>query len=273
MAIGQSRYEVKRAAREQNPSAWSVSDHKIHAHLSRARYQGRILAFLNWARQQESIRTLEQLDPQASTLLARYLSERLAAGQTPATVQSIRAALRIFFDDDTLADEVQVPRREREKITRSRGPAKRDSHFQAANWTTLIEFLKGTGLRGSEIKALQVRDVRQNEDGRAEVFVVGGKGGKQRTVTARKNSTELVLAAVAGREPLERVFPQVPDRINSQALRREFAQQLYMELSGRPLPPKEGRLKRSDYDREAALLVSHQLGHNRVDVMLRSYLR
>lgn len=273
MAVGESRYEAKRALRAANASTWSLSDDKIHSHQSRHDYQGRILDFVSWARRQERFQKLEQLDQRAPVLVTRYLSERLAAGQTPATIQGIRAALRLFFRNRTLADDLKLPKREREKITRSRVPAKRDSHFQPANWVTLIEFLKGTGLRDSEIKALQARDVRQTEEGRAEVYVVSGKGGKKRTVVARKSYTEIVLAAIVGKEPMERIFPRVPQRIKSQALRREFAQGLYMEISGRPLPPKEGRLKRSDYDREAALIVSHQLGHNRVDVVLRHYLR
>ena len=35
MAIGQSRYKAKRAAREQNPSDWTVSTEKIHSQGSR----------------------------------------------------------------------------------------------------------------------------------------------------------------------------------------------------------------------------------------------
>lgn len=273
MAIGESRYEAKRAAHEQNPSTWTVTTEKIHAHTTRADYQQHVLAFANWARQQEGIRTLEALDAQSSVLAARYLSERLAAGQSPYTLQAIRAALRLFFSNRALAGDVQLPRRKREGITRSRGPAQRDSHFQPDNWQPLIQTLQGIGLRRSEVEALQARDVRQTEDGRAEVSVHAGKGGRPRTVIARAGYTQIVLAAVEGKEPTERVFPRVPDRLDVHALRREFAQGLYQELSGRPLPPAHGRLRPTDYDLEAAELVSKQLGHNRVDVVLRHYLR
>jgi integrase len=273
MAIGESRFEAKRAAHEQDPSIWTVTTGRIHSHTTRADYQQHVLAFLNWARQQQGIRTLEALDPQAPVLAARYLSERLAAGQSPYTLQAVRAALRLFFSSRDLAGDVKLPRREREGITRSRGPAKRDAGFQPANWQPLMQFLRATGLRRAEVEALQARDVRVDEDGRAEVFVVGGKGGRPRTVVARAGFTQIVLAAAQGKEPLERVFPRVPDRLDVHALRREFAQQLYMELSGRPLPPAHGRLRPADYDLAAVEIVSKQLGHNRADVVLRHYLR
>jgi hypothetical protein len=56
--------------------------------------------------------------------------------------------------------------------------------------------------------------------------------------------------------------------------RREFAQALYLyHAPGRTLPPATGRLKRSDYDRDAAQRVSWALGHQRIDVVLRHYIR
>jgi hypothetical protein len=78
---------------------------------------------------------------------------------------------------------------------------------------------------------------------------------------------------VKGRDPDERVFPRIPSHLDVHALRREFAQGLYQDLSGRPLPLVTGRLRSEDYDDEAVALVSRALGHNRLDVVLRHYLR
>jgi len=39
------------------------------------------------------------------------------------------------------------------------------------------------------------------------------------------------------------------------------------------LPPVAGRLRRDEYDHAAAQQVSWALGHNRLDVVLRHYLR
>jgi hypothetical protein len=57
------------------------------------------------------------------------------------------------------------------------------------------------------------------------------------------------------------------------AYRREYAQALYLSLADLKLPPPEGRLKHSDYDLAAVQRVSWALGHNRLDAVLRHYLR
>lgn len=273
MAIGESRFAAKIAARAQDPSIWSYSTGRMHSYATRDTYQKHALDFVRWCRDQEGIRTLEQLDPRAAALVPRYLAERRALGHSPYTLQAIRSALRLFFDDHTLAGEVTLPRREQGGITRSRGPAKRDQGFQPANWQPLLAFLRATGLRRSEVSVIRVRDVRQSADGRAEVVIYSGKGGRPRTVVARPGHDEAVMGVVRGRLPEERVFERIPSHLDVHALRRECAQGLYQELSGRPLPPARGPLRPADYDLAAVQIVSKMLGHNRDDIVLRHYLR
>ena len=56
--------------------------------------------------------------------------------------------------------------------------------------------------------------------------------------------------------------------------RRDSAQRRYLlHAPDQALPPVEGRLRRDAYDRDAAQQVSWALGHNRLDVVLRHYLR
>jgi hypothetical protein len=56
--------------------------------------------------------------------------------------------------------------------------------------------------------------------------------------------------------------------------RRDSAQRRYLQHApGQVLPPPEGRLSRDDYDPAATQEVSSALGHNRLDVVLRHYLR
>lgn len=128
-------------------------------------------------------------------------------------------------------------------------------------------------LRGAPGSCSSAPQSTRSASGHAEVYVHAGKGGRPRTVIARQGYTEIVLAAIQHRPPEEHVFPQVPDRLDVHALRREFAQGLYQELSGHPLPPATGRLRPSDYDLAAVEIVSKQLGHNRKDVVLTHYLR
>lgn len=276
--IHESRRDAKRAIRETTgQSLWTISTGKIHSHTTRKVYQEQVLAFVNWARDTHSIKHLALLDEQADELVAQYLQFHIEEGKSPYTLQTERSALRLFFQERNLASSVALPRRTRIAITRSRGPAGHDRHFQPANWPSLLNFLRATGLRRREVKNLLVGDIIEcdpNYDDRPTVKVVNGKGGKARTVPVLGGREQDVLTMKRGRSDDELVFPGIPKHLDVHSYRREFAQAMYLyHASGRLLPPSIGRLKPDDYDRDAAQLVSEALGHNRIDVVLRHYIR
>ena len=273
MAIGHSRREAKIAIREESGQVWSVSTEMIHSFKTRSSYQEHVVRFVKWARETHHIISLPQLDPCANDLATEYLQQRLTDGKSSYTLQAERAALRLFFANRALAATVPIPRRARTAITRSRGPKKHDRHFQPENWPELVRFLEATGLRRKELRELHVRDVL-DLDGRLLVHVTSGKGGLERQVPVLPGYEMDVQAVRGDRDPDEAVFPRIPKHLDVHSYRRGFAQALYLHLApGRSLPPAQGRLKRSDYDRDAAAQVSHALGHRRIDVLLRHYLR
>jgi hypothetical protein len=278
MAIGDSRFEAKQAAREEAKSRgekiWAFTTGKIHAHKTRVTYQEHTLRFVNWARTTEGIKTLDALDARADELASRWLQQGIAAGKSAYTLKTERSALRMFFSDRTLAGDVALPERKITEIKRSRGPAARDRHFQPANWTTLLDFQRSVGLRRDELARIRVEDVKYVR-GKLVAYVRSGKGGKERNAPVLPGREAYVLAAVEGRNPEELIFAKLPDT-DIHALRREYAQAFYFYYAPGwpPLPPASlRRLKRSDYNRTAALQVSEALGHSRLDVMLRDYLR
>ncbi|HLJ36104.1 MAG TPA: integrase [Ktedonobacteraceae bacterium] len=276
MALQASRFEEKQARREAGEHFWSFSSGLIHSHGTRNTYQQHILSFIQWARSSHSIRRLEALDQRADELATAYLNDRLIQGCSPYTMQTERAALRLFFDQRDLASSIELPERRREQITRSRQTVVRDKDFQPANWQPLIRFLQATGLRRTEIKLLQIEDIQQNSDTDILEVVVKkghGKGGRPRIVPVLLEYKYEVLALKEGRDPQERVFPRIPSHLDIHAIRRMYAQAYYCFLSGRSLPSSVGRLKRADYDEQAVLQVSQALGHNRKDIVLRHYLR
>ncbi len=277
MHLGESRFAAKQARRQEGETIWAYSDEKLHSHGTRNTYQQHILAFLTWARNTSGVRRLEQLDTRADELATEYLNERLVMTTSADTLQTERSALRFFFEQRDLAAQVVIPERRRENITRSRRPTVRSREFQPANWQPLIRFLDATGLRDAEVKQLQIEDILAHgpETGGAEVTIKKGhgKGGRLRQVPVLPGHETEVLLLCEGRDPQEQVFPRVPSRIHAQVHRRSYAQAYYRHLSGRELPPAQGRLKRSDYDEAAVLKVSRALGHNRKDVVLRNYLR
>lgn len=276
MATGESRHAAKLAARAAGERAWSVSDGRIHAFRTRKGYQAIVLRLVNWcvATQGLRVRALHELDAQAEELVARYLTDGLAAGKSAWTLKTERSALRLFFGRRDLAAGVALPPRRRADITRSRRPAARDVAFDPAHWRELLTFLDATGLRRSEVTRIHVRDVYDDAQGHLHV-AVKGKGGKWRAVPVLLEYADAVHALVAGRSPVEQLFSRIPSHLDIHAARRRFAQETYRQASGgRPLPPAtRARLAKGTVDPAAVQQVSEALGHNRLDVTTTHYLR
>ena len=277
MAIGESRRDAKIAIRNALPKGekrWSISDGKIHSHITRQGYQQHVLHFLNWCREAHSLNRLDFVDERADELASAYLAMRIECKKSPYTLQAERSALRLFFQNDLLAQEVALPKRLREYITRSRHATKQDAHFQPKNWPELLAFLTATGIRREEVMALFGYEVCVDTDiGDLVIYVRNGKGGKSRVVHVLPGHEHAVLQVKEQRPEIMHVFEQVPKDLDVHSYRRSYAQTFYKHLSGRELPPQKGRLKPHDYDRCAALYVSQQLGHERVCVVMTNYIR
>jgi integrase len=276
-AFGVSRHDLKAEQRSALrarglPTAWSHSTGRIHSFGTAETYKHQVLAYCEWARAEAGVCRLEELDGRASALVRTWLERQLASGKSPYTVQMSRSALRLFHQDRTLGAEVKVPRRRRETIRRSRLPVPSDRRVSSTRHGTLLAFLHATGLRRREVTALRVGDVELSDLGPC-VHVRNGKGGQARLVPALSSAEELFPPLLAGRAPEERLFPRIPNALDVHACRRAYAQALYRVLSGRELPNPHGRLKPGSYDPESVDHVSWALGHRRLDVVLRHYLR
>lgn len=275
MADGESRFQAKKALRESGEHVWAFSTGRIHSFVTRSVYQRHILRFINWARQEHGINRLDHLDKRADELATEYLNGHITDNYSPYSLQTERAALRMFFSNRDIAGAVLLPARQRQNITRSRGPAKHDKHFQPLHWQAQINFLKATGLRREEIRDLRVGEVFPDpEAGFLVVYVRHGKGGKARSVRVLPGHEQDVRSVIDGRKPDEHVFDHLAKHMDIHSYRREYAQALYLYYAlGRELPSAQGRLHPTDYDRDAAAQVTWSLGHNRIDVVLRHYIR
>ncbi len=278
MAIGESRGEAKEAARAAGENLWAFSTGKIHSYKTRQVYQEHAIRFGKWARDTYSVKQFAQLEARADELVSAYLRQNLAQEKSAFTLQTIRAALRMLFRHRQLAEGVELPKRLRKNIIRSRGPKKHDRQFQPKNWPDLLKFLDATGLRRDEVKMLTVADICEQDPeygGQTTVTVRNGKGGKERTVPVDPDQAQQVLKLVAGRQDDERVFPRIPSHLDVHGYRRDFAQDRYLRHApDRDLPPTEKkRLSPKDYDPAAAKIVTESLGHHRRSIILNSYIR
>ena len=274
MATGQKRSLAKAEARLRGESLVAFTDNRIHAFESRNNYQKIVMRFLNWCRDRYELRSLSQIDEQADELASLYLMERIALNYSAWTLQTERSALRMFFQDRHLTEMVELPERRRIDIKRSRRPAKRDLNINLDNWQHVIQFCLACGLRREELRDLHVRDVYvRSDDQRLVVRVVKGKGGKWREVPVFPGRERAVQSVIEDLAPDAHVFERISSLLDIHSYRRQFARDLYEHLTGRPLPPVEGRLEAASFDKDVAFYVSHCLGHNRIDIIFQHYIR
>jgi integrase len=274
MAIGEKRRAAKAQAAARGEATFPFSDGRIHSFQTRKTYQDAIMRFLRWCRASFGLNRLADIDVCAEELACAYLEERIARRYSPWTLSTERSALRLFFQERTLAESVELPQRRSAHITRSRLPAQRDAHLQPAHWQSLIAFCQACGLRREELRDLRVRDVYvRRSDERLVVRVVHGKGGKWREVPVLDGQEEVVLAQVRHRPSDEHVFAHLPGHLDIHAFRRSYAKRLYEQLAGVPLPQGDRPVHQHEINREAALQVSTALGHARLEIVLLYYLR
>lgn len=149
-----------------------------------------------------------------------------------------------------------------------------NKQINLANWQHVTQFCLATGMRREELRDLYVREVADDPEytGRLIVWVRHGKGSKKRPIHVFPDRELAVRSQIEGRDPEEHVFCRISGLLDIHSYRRQFAQDLYELLAGKPLPVVEGRLVTADLDQDAALAVSRELGHNRVDIVVGHYL-
>jgi hypothetical protein len=277
-AFGVSRHALKAAQRdhlraEGLPTSWSHSTGKIHSCGTADTYKRQVLDYCAWARATHDIRHLADLDQRCPALAHAWLQLQLDQHKSPYTVQMQRSALRMFHHDRVLGAALTIPRRRREAITRSRQETPGDRRINPERWRDLIAFLHATGLRRREVTSLRVKHVSEDGDGTLTVDVANGKGGRRRLVMVLPGAEAAVKKVLAGKKDDDKVFARIPSALDVHACRRSYAQALYKTMTTKPLPPAAGRLPPGSYDQEAVDFVSLCLGHHRLDVVLRHYLR
>ncbi len=301
LALGQSRHKAK----EQHRSAcqargakpdWPFSSGHIHSVATADTYRHHIIHYTQHARTR-GVRTIAEWDRRADEIASGYLLRELDAGKSAWTLKAARSAIRMFHRAGLvamgvaptlaaiaareIAQHVPIPQRRRAAITRSRKPVAFDAHFSAEIRADLVAFCRACGPRRHELRALTVGDVRA-EGNHLYVHVAHGKGGKPRDIRVLTGHEPAILQVIAGRDASELLFAHVPQAMDVHSYRRAYAQAAYLQEAAPPhkrLPnPRSKRLFWSenghqDYDRPAAERVSEWLGHNRVSVMLYSYVR
>lgn len=266
-AFGQKKHRDKQLNNGRPIKSKIYSLGTMHEYLKIA------VRFTDWAKV-HGCRFLEDAKP----LVGQYLQERIDAGKSAWTIETDASALSKLFQVERSEFGVELPPRRREDITQHRSKDTWKGLFSEKNNQDFVDLCRATGMRRHEIAALRTEDVTLESDGRVMIHVVSGKGGRERNLEALSDAPWR-LAEAAKAEGREFVVARVPSHAPIHQYRAEYAREMYERIARDPatLPRKERYCAKAErfgqeYDREALRVVSENLGHSRVDVLM-NYLR
>ena len=284
--FGRSRHDDK---------VLGLTDQYIYSYNTMKSYIKHCNYFTEWCKENPEIkavlghkpRTLDECLPYVESWI-RYQEERGISGYT---VKLQKAALSKLYGQPF---DIKTKEHKRPNITRSRGNAKRDTHFsEEKNWQ-LVNCCRHVGFRRSELEACKADDLIQ-KDSQWYVRIIG-KGGRYREVPVLDNdkSTLNYIKSLTGHN-------YIHTGADIHSYRADYATAIYKQhahpiktLKGKKidyttLTGKHARnggrvyksaicYGRADHkglalDRRAMLMASQALGHNREDVFANHYIR
>lgn len=213
----------------------------------------------------------------AKPLVKEYLQASIDSGKSAYTVRTQAAALCKIYQEPA-SNFIDLPKRERANITRSRLDRPSDRHFSEKKNQELVNFCRGTGLRRSELQRLTPESLVK-KDGKF-YLQIKGKGGKVRVSPIIGPHKKEIVNRIQSTAPGEKVWPRVNRHADIHSYRSNYATSLYNSLARNVavLPASERYVCRKDragdvFDKKAMKIVSRALGHERIEVIASNYLR
>ncbi|MDO4343793.1 MAG: hypothetical protein Q4C50_03215 [Eubacteriales bacterium] len=266
-AFGESKHRIKQNGEDYNG--------KIFSKVTFSTYEKECIAFGKWCKAEYGCRNIAD-DKQ---YVGAYLQRNIEWGYSPWTIRLRASALAKLYRCNTQDFSVELPKRQRTEIKRSRNPTR---GFSENRNLIVVNFCKGTGMRRHEILALKPNSYVESGS-RSYVYVENGKGGKPRYAYVLPEYRDLVRECFQNAVKLGKstVFEKgdIKVRMPVHHYRAVYAQAFYNRIcrSIDEIPKAERYYCRKDkagivYDKKALLIVSRSLGHNRCDVVATNYL-
>lgn len=266
MATGYSRHIDKKAG---------LTINKIYAWESFSTHMKRCAVYAKWVKQKYGCRYLEEIRP----YVPEYLRMRIAKGLSAHTIKADAMGLAKLFSCSCCDWGVELPIRERANIKRSRFPTKSDRQFSITKNKDVIDFCIATGVRHHELVALRYYNISPIG---TWIYVWRGKGGKSRVIPVFPEYIDHVInmrtRAINKFEGRVFLTREIKSRMDVHSYRREYAQNLYkyytqtgQYVNGKPYHCRKD-LAGVTYDRGVMRAVSNALGHERINVIAKSYL-
>lgn len=249
---------------------------KIYSKATFKTYKQQFKHFADW---------LEKAHPEAVTLedargfVDEYLKHLIELERSAYSISTAKAAIAKVMGVEA-TQFIATPPRLRADIKRSRGEAERDKHISDKKEEELARFTSATGLRRKEMTMIKSDDLFF-ENGQAYLNInKGTKGGKPRIakiVGKTEEETKDIVKWIQSKKG--RLFNKLSSNYDNHFYRATYANRLYNQLKRDidDIPTQERYVMRKEragevYDKQAMLLVSKALGHNRISVIAQSYL-
>jgi len=248
----------------------------IHSHNTYKTYLQHVDKFADWCAE-HNIRYTEN-EPILDYIAIYVREEYIDKGKSPWTCSTVLQALCKALGVRSTEVPVELPKRQRSQITRSRHAVERDRHinYEREDVKTTLAFCRAFGFRNNkELKKLEKSDFYE-KDGKLFCHIESGKGGKPREVEcyATKEDKTLIRKTLAMKDKALGLY--VPSGLDVHSMRAQFAARVYNIHVRNPIPQNDRYVCRGDkkgqvYDRQALKIVSLLLGHNRLSVVVDNY--
>lgn len=293
---GQSRHKAKEElAKEYRDKGQNKPFEKavegIYSFNTYKAYLKHAYHFVEWCINNKGCKTYGKSLEDLRQYAPEYLQAREAEGKSLYSLKSEKSALGKIFGGEIpykFAEKRQI-----KNITRSRGEAVRDTHFNPEKNQDLVTIAKATGGRREDISKLTPKSFITDHKGRLWVIFTQSKGGRDRLSPVLPQYTEAVKAIIKGKSDNEPIFNHINTNADIHSYRREYAQTLYNtvvndhdyrdDLMG--MYPTRKEKAKGDYYyshtkdlpfkgcRDDIYIVTQALGHNRLEVTVNHYLK
>jgi hypothetical protein len=247
----------------------------IHSLETKEDYRHWAVVCVEWVRDRFGVKHLKDLKHEH---VKAWLESRQANGDSPSTLKLQGASLAKLFGMDYKAFGFVYPEVSFKDFARGRVETDRlrrlgESHLD------ILAFQRAFGLRRFALEHFSLKHFRVGSDGTVYLHLTKEitKGGRERDVyTVREkwvqDAARLMYQRALAR-PDRPVIGRVDKNWNAHAERAWFGKYKYEAIRNLNRPREDLWVTKTGevYDKVALWVVTHDLGHNRPDVVLKSY--
>ena len=235
-----------------------------------------------WAKDMDKgIRNIEDVREEH---IKEFIKDRWQEGYSAYTYSKDLAGLNKVFNTHITKADCEVPNRSYKDISNNREMKEHHNHINYNNYQKEIDMVRATGMRRDNVTKITPNTFNYDDRGYpvsirlVDERATGGdnwseKGGRDRVsdipYQLQERAKEIIDEHIKNGGAWDKpILEHIPDRLGTHRFRQEYADMTYknyVEEHG------ESKMYRG-YDEKAIEYTSKQLGHNRLDVVVYSYL-